>query len=130
MTEPPPSFSASLSVRLALSCGLAALRGDPVTPEAVQAAQTLGADISAHTAVPVEEVLVAEAAYIYGMTGRHAETLRRLFPEHAARIDTLDEIDIDDPFCRGEAVYRAVAGQIAAAVERLVERLALEKDEI
>ena len=111
----------------ARSCGLSAFAGAPVTPEAARAAFDRGADITGHIAVRAEEGMAAGAACILCMTGGHAAALRRLFPARAARIGTLDDADIIDPFGRGEAAYQAAARQIADAVDRLVERLSREQ---
>ena len=107
----------------ALSCGLSVSAGHPATSEAVEAISMHGVDISGHAAVQISEVLVAGASDILGMTLDHVAYLRQLYPDHAGRIDILDNDNITDPFCQGQEVYRAVARQIAGAVERLVERL-------
>ena len=107
----------------ALSCGLAAIPGDPVTPEAARAALAWGADIAGHTAAPVSETLAKGASRIYGMTQGHVTALRTRFPGCAARIDMLDGADIADPFGGGPEVYARAAKQIAGAVERLLSLL-------
>ena len=113
---------AGLSAR-AVSCGLTACPGEPATPEAIQAARDLGADIAGHASRLPDEALLSGSAHIYGVTAAHAAALRRRFPAHAARIGTLDDADIADPFLMGQEIYDRTARQIAGAVARLVSRL-------
>ncbi|MCL2747852.1 MAG: low molecular weight protein arginine phosphatase [Oscillospiraceae bacterium] len=112
----------------AISCGLSAYVGAPAAEGAVSAAARYAADISRHAARPMGAELVADATHILGMTRWHADAARRLFPDCAARVDTLDGADILDPFGGGQAVYEACAGQIYHAVEDLVRRLAQERE--
>ena len=114
----------------AASCGLIAMQGEPAAENAIEAAAHLGADISGHAARQITEAMVAGAAHILGMTRGHVDVLRLRFPDHASRIDTLDNTDIADPFGGGSEIYADAAAQIHAATLRLVSRLARESDHL
>ncbi|MEO0248903.1 MAG: TRAP transporter large permease subunit, partial [candidate division WOR-3 bacterium] len=54
-----------------LSAGLQALPGMPATPEAVAAAQALGASLEQHQSRPVTPELLSRADFVIGMTSSH-----------------------------------------------------------
>ncbi len=114
---------AGLTVEAA-SCGLSAFVPTLATPEAVQAAAVYGADISGHKATQVSEALMCSADFVYCMTQGHLDVLKLMFPPYASRMRMLASGDIADPFGGGPDIYATAAKQIAAAVERLIARLA------
>lgn len=115
---------AELSKRgyLVLSAGVAAMPGDPVTPEAVAAVKELGAELEGHESQPLTAELVQQADYIVTMTRGHAAAMALRFgtggPE--PRLLAPDGEDIADPIGRAQTVYRDCARQILQHLERLV----------
>lgn len=102
---------------VALSAGLYANEGDPITPHAAEALREAGIlplqgnDYTAHRATNVTEALMESAALVVGISGRHAMELTLRFPEHAGKITAMP-MDIADPFGQGMAVYRECLMQL------------------
>jgi RpiB/LacA/LacB family sugar-phosphate isomerase len=101
------------------SAGLRAAEGDRATDEAVAAIATaVGADLTSHRAHNLEPGDVFAADRIYTMTRAQAETLRARYPDRAGHIAALDpDVDVFDPFGRGQEAYEEVLAQIGAALD-------------
>lgn len=99
------------------SAGLAASPGAAATPAAVSAAADWGADLHSHAAKQVSRELVAAARRVYAMTESHAQYLRALFPDQAAKITAFSP-PIPDPFGGDEAVYAHCAQALVSALKR------------
>lgn len=112
----------SLDAR-AVSCGISAFPGMAASADAIIAANAYGADLSGHISHAVTGEIVDAADLVCCMTGGHAETLRRSFPQHASKIRMLASADISDPFMRGADVYARSAAEIERAVVRLLDEL-------
>ena len=101
----------------ALSAGLYATEGDPITPRAAEALQEAGVyptpdnDYIAHRAQNVTEALMERADLVVGISGRHTMELMMRFPEHAEKIVALP-MDIADPYGQGIEVYRQCLMQL------------------
>ena len=106
----------------AVSAGLFAQAGDPITKEAADALLASGVvsrpdnDYLAHRARPVSAELIAEADEIVGLTASHAMQLMLRFPEAASKIRTLP-VDIADPFGGSAQVYQDCLAQLKYAIE-------------
>ena len=106
----------------AISAGLYANAGDPITPAAAEALREAGVvsrpdnDYLSHRARSVSAELVAEADEIVGLTASHAMQLMLRFPEAASKIRTLP-IDIPDPFGGTADTYRECLAQLRYAIE-------------
>ncbi|HTV48495.1 MAG TPA: Sua5/YciO/YrdC/YwlC family protein [Phycisphaerae bacterium] len=95
------------------SAGLAASHGLSASPEAVQAAMELGADISRHRSRSVTEDLLRRADVIYTMTRAHRAGVVAHSPEASDKAQVLDpQGDIADPIGGGIDLYRNVAERI------------------
>lgn len=107
----------------AASAGLYAREGDLITSAAAVALEEAGIsctpqnDYRAHRARPVSAELVKEADEVIAITGGHAMELMMRFPEHAAKIGTL-EVDIPDPFGGDDEVYRRCLEMLSLAIRR------------
>jgi protein-tyrosine phosphatase len=110
---------------LVLSAGLAALPGDPASPEAVAAVQDLGCDLSRHSSRPLTSDLVLHADYLITMTRGHQLAMAGRYGSHAPRPLLLDPEgqDIPDPVGADRAVYQECARQIITNLERLLPEL-------
>ena len=89
------------------SAGLAACCGAPPTDNAVKAAKTFGADISAHRANSLTPYDFTDNAYFVCMTESHAAVLRAYVPK-----ERLFVLNVPDPFSGDETVYFACAKTI------------------
>lgn len=96
------------------SVGLAATVGLPPSDNAVLAAASLGADISAHRANALTQYDISKDTYFVCMTASHAAVLRQYTEKE--RILTLH---IPDPYMGDLAVYTAAAERIAAALDEV-----------
>lgn len=104
------------------SAGVAAASGSPATPDAVEAGEDLGLDLSGHHAQQVDRAMVRAADAIFAMTRSHAAALLQLVPD--APVQTLDRTggDVPDPIGQGLDVYRATADRLRTLIaERLRE---------
>lgn len=107
----------------ARSCGLFAADGMPVSEFAIQAAQELGADVSAHRSSAITADKVQQADYLICMTAAQLDALCRQFPEAEDKAFTLCPFDISDPYGSGLEVYRKTAREIDAGVQTLLKQL-------
>lgn len=114
--------AAGLSVT---SAGVSAGPGGPATPEAVEALQAMGIDLSKHRSTPLTASMIDEADLILGMTDSHVETVKGLAPDAADRVMRLDaQADIADPIGQSLSAYQQTADHIDRAVTaRLQEHL-------
>jgi protein-tyrosine-phosphatase len=105
-----------------LSAGVATHGGGPATPESVEVAAELGADLAAHRSRPVSPQLLAAADDVIAMTRGHAEALAARFPGTGPAVRLLcgGDADLDDPIGAGLAVYRECARTIHAQLGRYI----------
>ncbi len=114
------------------SAGTGALKGEPMTPNAVAALEEAGIYPEPHRARQVSGAITEEAVLVLAMTPRHAATLRRLPSKSPAEIRTLPEYasgvpdreEIPDPYGLTMVAYRSTLRQLYEYVERVVNRLA------
>jgi len=136
------------------SAGVQGWREAPVDSMVVLELERLGASAEGFSSRPLERQLVEDADLILSATrghrsevvGRFPGVLRRSFTvrEFASLVDGVeassptdlvhaafrrrseagDDVDLLDPFRQPPAVHRAVANQVAAAVEVVADRLA------
>jgi len=87
----------------AVSAGLAAFEGMPISENAVKALESVGIESCPgnnyveHTAVLINEDIIAGCDRVYGISSGHAIRLIALFPQYASKISALPH-NIDDPF--------------------------------
>ncbi len=107
----------------AMSAGLSVFSPDAATDEAILAAKEYGADISAHCAKPINELVLGGAEVVYCMTAAHKDVLGLMFPRYQNKIKLLCSTkDINDPFGGTIEDYRATALDIKQAVEAILKR--------
>jgi protein-tyrosine phosphatase len=95
----------SLPVAVA-SAGVAAMPGLTATPPTVDAARSLGIDLSGHSSMALEHSMVSWADLVIGLERRHVQEIVVHDPEAFARTFTLKEL-----VRRGEQVGARAAGQ-------------------
>jgi len=106
------------------SAGVMAGVGMPATPEAVEAAEAMGGDLSEHRSRPLTPEMVSEAEKIYVMTRAHGERVLSMVPDARGKVELLDGVaDVPDPIGGPLEVYRETAQRLRAALEHRFEEL-------
>lgn len=105
------------------SAGLAAMMGAEATPEAVTAAQELGADLGGHRSQPLTMELLAKADHLFTMTGSHLRMLQEVRGTVPPRLLSPCGEDVLDPIGGEAEVYQACALQIQSCLEELLPEL-------
>ena len=75
-----------------------------------------------HKPTQIDEKIISEADYIYGITENHAVKLRADYPEHAEKIFAMPE-NIGDPYMSNLEVYAACFERIKSAVDVIIEEI-------
>jgi len=110
----------------ALSAGVSARVGAPLTPEAAEVLQSLNVPVKPHAARNLTLELAAEAELIFCMTSAHRKAVIELLPSIAGKTYCLDsEADIDDPIGKGMPAYVACARQIQTLVQLRLNEVGL-----
>ncbi|HXM36119.1 MAG TPA: hypothetical protein VN920_13085, partial [Pyrinomonadaceae bacterium] len=102
----------------ALSAGLSARVGAPLTPEAHEALRSLGVPVTAHSARNLTVDLVDQFDKIFCMTQAHRKAVVNMVPDAAAKTHCLDpEGDVEDPIGSGIAAYLNCANNIRRLIQ-------------
>lgn len=111
----------------AVSAGVKAETGKPLTPEAGLALREIGVPAGRHRACPVTAEMIGRAETVFCMTKSQRDAVIALVPEAAGKTVCLDpDGDIPDPIGHGQEVYRECLARIRGAVRiRLDERLGI-----
>jgi len=112
----------------ALSAGVSARVGAPLTPEAQEVLHSLNVPAQPHAARSLTPELAEQAEVIFCMTSAHRKAVIDMIPMAAGKTHCLDsEADIEDPIGLGHAVYLSCAQQIQNLVRLRFDELKLEK---
>jgi protein-tyrosine-phosphatase len=112
----PVKALATVNAR-ALSAGVAARVGAPLTPEAQEVLNSLSVPVQPHAARNLTAELAGEAELIFCMTSAVRKVVLEMLPEVAGKTYCLDmQGDIADPIGKGMAAYIACAHQIQRLV--------------
>lgn len=105
------------------SAGLAALAGQPASPQAIEVMrQAYGLDLTGHLARQAGDDLLNEASLIVTMTADQKRHLLHLAPHVSGKLMTLAEAagqtngDVQDPYGGDAACYLDTAAEIAALI--------------
>lgn len=102
----------------AMSAGVSAKVGAPLTGEAAEVLQSLSVPVRPHAARNLTPELAAEAEMIFCMTRAHRQAVIEMLPDVAGKTYCLDvEADVDDPIGKGMPAYVACAQQIQRLVQ-------------
>lgn len=111
----------------AASAGVEAMPGFPATGQAREILASRGMDGAAHRSQPLTPELVDEARLIVVMTHFHRATVRRRFPEAAARVHLMKDFDsrerggdVEDPLGGTPGEYERILEEIEAAFPELL----------
>jgi protein-tyrosine phosphatase len=101
----------------ALSRGVSAREGAPLTPEAQEALRSLNVPARPHAARNLTPELAEQAEMIFCMTGAHRRAVVEMLPQVAGKTYCLDPGgDIEDPIGSGLEVYLKCAAHIQKLV--------------
>jgi len=105
-----------------MSAGSFAMPGARATPQAVDAVQPLGGDLSRHRSRPLTVELIHQADRIYTMGRSHLQAVTALVPSASEKVAPLDpDGDIDDPIGGDVSLYTQVAGHLQKLIERRMD---------
>ena len=111
----------------ALSAGVSARVGEPLTAEAQEALQSLSVPVEPHAARNLTPELAQQAEKIFCMTGAHRDAVVKMLPAVAGKTYCLDtQADIDDPIDKGMDAYLNCARQIHELVRLRFDELNLK----
>lgn len=111
----------------ALSAGVSAKVGAPLTPEAQAVLRSLNVPVRPHAARNLTPELAHEAEIIFCMTSAHRKAVIELIPSVAWKTYCLDhEGDIEDPIGKGLAAYVNCARSIQSLVRLRFDEIGLQ----
>lgn len=114
----------------AVSAGVAAWSGGPASPEAVEAMQEIGIDVSGHRSQPLTKSLVDGAGVILAMTEGHRREIARRFPGAADKTFLVHGFgagtarDVADPVGLSIDAYRHTRDELVQALGDFLVHLA------
>ena len=119
----PVAALQTVNVR-ALSAGVSARVGEPLTTEAQDALRSLHVPVAPHAARNLTSELAQQAEMIFCMTSAHRDAVIKLLPAVAGRTYCLDtQSDVDDPIGKGMEAYLNCA-------QRILDLVRLRFDEL
>jgi protein-tyrosine-phosphatase len=110
----------------AMSAGVSARVGAPLTEEAAEVLRSLSVPAQPHAARNLTPEMAAQAELIFCMTKAHRKAVVEMLPEMEGKTFCLSsEVDVDDPIGKGMAAYVDCARQIQHFVQLRLNELAL-----
>lgn len=110
----------------AMSAGVTARVGAPLTPEAVEVLREFNVPVKPHAARNLTPELASEAEMIFCMTKSQRQAVIEMLPQFAGKTYCLHaETDVDDPIGKGMAAYVACAQQIRQFVRLRLSEIRL-----
>jgi protein-tyrosine-phosphatase len=110
----------------ALSAGVSARAGAPMTAEAEEVLRSLNVPFKSHAARSLTPELAERAELIFCMTSEHRQKVIEMLPSVAGKTFCLDlQRDVEDPIGKGMPAYIACARSIQAAVQLRFNEIAL-----
>ncbi|HEX5601831.1 MAG TPA: hypothetical protein VFX63_04740 [Pyrinomonadaceae bacterium] len=110
----------------AMSAGVSARAGAPLTEEAAEVLRSLNVPVQPHAARNLTPELAAQSELIFCMTKAHRKAVVEMLPEVEGKTYCLStEVDVDDPIGKGMAAYVDCARQIQRLVQLRLNELGL-----
>lgn len=110
----------------ALSAGVSARVGAPLTPEAQEVLRSLNVPVRPHAARNLTVELAGQAEVIFCMTSAHRKAVIEMVPSVAAKTFCLDPAgDLEDPIGMGLAAYVSCARRIQSLLSLRLDALNL-----
>lgn len=111
----------------ALSAGISARLGAPLTPEAQQVLRSLEVPAGQHAARNLTPELAEQAEMIFCMTSAQRQAVIEMIPSVAGKTYCLDaQGDVEDPIGKGLETYLACARRIYSLVQLRFDELGLQ----
>ena len=111
----------------AMSAGVSARVGEPLTAEAQDALRSLNVPAEPHAARNLTAELAQQAEMIFCMTSAHRDAVIKMLPDVASKTFCLDvQADIDDPIGKGMEAYLNCARRIHDLVRLRFDELNLK----
>jgi protein-tyrosine-phosphatase len=121
-----PSKSLETVNARAMSAGVSARVGAPLTDEAAEVLRSLSVPVQPHAARNLTPELAAQSELIFCMTKAHRKAVVEMLPEVAGKTYCLStEADVDDPLGKGMSAYVDCARQIQRLVQLRLNELGL-----
>jgi protein-tyrosine-phosphatase len=110
----------------ALSAGVSARVGAPLTDEAAEVLRSLSVPVKPHAARNLTAELAEKAELIFCMTKAHRQAVVEMLPSVTGKTYCLDmQVDVDDPIGKGMPAYVACAQQIQRLVKLRFDEISL-----
>jgi protein-tyrosine-phosphatase len=110
----------------AMSAGVSARVGAPLTDEAAEVLRSLSVPVQPHSARNLTPELATAAELIFCLTKAHRKAVVEMLPQVEGKTYCLsDEVDVDDPIGKGMAAYVDCARQIQRLVQLRLNELSL-----
>lgn len=110
----------------ALSAGVSARVGAPLTPEAEEVLRSLNVPVKPHAARNLTPELADRAEVIFCMTSAHRRAVIEMLPAVAGKTYCLDlQHDIEDPIGKGMAAYLSCAESLRRLVGLRIDELSV-----
>ncbi|NLJ70806.1 MAG: low molecular weight protein arginine phosphatase [Clostridiaceae bacterium] len=111
----------------AISAGLAAESGLPVTPEAKEALALLGINLEDHRSRQLDEKMMKDAKIVLTMTATQRDLLHIYYPDIAEKIFTIYEFigtekDITDPYGGSLETYQETAEMLTGVMPYILKK--------
>lgn len=118
-SQPPSGITTTVR-----SAGVAAMDGMVASPEAVQAMEARGIDLSRHQSSALTPAMVEAADVVYTMTPSHAEAVMRLVPAAAHKVFPLDPAGVvPDPIGMPYEEYETTAARLEELIHNRLREL-------
>ncbi len=109
------------------SAGLGALVGKPAAPKATALAADSGIDLTPHIARQLNRDMVHNYDLVLVMEEGHIRAVEQIAPESRGKVHLLgrwhNNIEIPDPYQKGEAAYQLALELIETTTREWVEKL-------
>ena len=110
----------------AMSAGVSASAGAPLTEEAAEVLRSLNVPVQPHAARNLTPELAAQSELIFCMTKAHRKAVNEMLPDVEGKTYCLStEVDVEDPIGKGMAAYVDCARQIQRLVQLRLNELGL-----
>jgi protein-tyrosine phosphatase len=107
----------------ALSAGLCTFDGMSASGGAIRAMASRGLSLNGHHSRRISSSVLNEADVIMGVSRRHIESIRTIFPDIQAEMYWFDP-EISDPYQGSDALYENTAAEMEPQVAALFHLLA------
>ena len=113
---------------LAISAGTIEQYGHGASTQGIEVLKDKGIDLSNHRSQKINSDLITSVDYVCCMADNHVEFLEKEYPEYKDKYFKLSGEDIFDPFMYDVDVYEEVANEIEEKIDKLLEKLSLNKE--